>query len=394
MPRTRFGHLILAAGVAVTSFAAVPAARAGTAANEIPDKTWMTNGPVYAMAQLGNTIYLGGSFTEIRKKPPGQGGPSIAVNNLAALTVGGDPVQPVWNPSLNMVGKVLALAVSPDGTKVYVGGDFTGSIGDVTLKDIAIVDPVTGAPDPTFHPKMGALVRAFLPTPTKLYVGGDFERIDTKPIRTRLAAFDYSGNLDPNWIPTSDGVVRCLALSIDGATVFVGGNFTSIDGQPREALARVDATTGALDPWTPEINKPNVVAFGLVVTSRRIFAAMGGPNFVSAYTLTKGPSGKEVWHDHTSGNVQSIAKMGDQLVVGGHFVTIDEFRGPTGIPRIRIAAVNQLTGAVNMEWAPTLTGQFWGPWALLSSGPHVFVGGQFSNVSGVHQIDYCRFTFV
>ncbi len=69
-------------------------------------------------------------------------------------------------------------------------------------------------------------------------------------------------------------------------------------------------------------------------------------------------------------------------------------RGPTGIPRIRIAAVNQLTGAVNMDWAPTLTGQFWGPWALLSSGPHVFVGGQFSNVSGVHQIDYCRFTFV
>jgi len=49
--------------------------------------------------------------------------------------------------------------------------------------------------------------------------------------------------------------VRALALTGDSNTVYAGGDFTLIGGQPRNRLAAIDTTTAAIDPaWDPNVD--------------------------------------------------------------------------------------------------------------------------------------------
>ena len=51
--------ILVAAGVTLTF------APAAFALSTTPDSTWQTNGKVYAMVRVGNTIYIGGKFTRV-----------------------------------------------------------------------------------------------------------------------------------------------------------------------------------------------------------------------------------------------------------------------------------------------------------------------------------------
>ena len=84
-------HSARALAILIVSFVAFALATARPASatfSATPDPTWMTNGIVYAIAQSGNTIYIGGRFTSVRACPVGTTctGNVVAVNNLAALT--------------------------------------------------------------------------------------------------------------------------------------------------------------------------------------------------------------------------------------------------------------------------------------------------------------------
>jgi hypothetical protein len=76
---------------------------------------------VLAMQPVGGTVYVGGAFTNL-VPPAGSSAPGVTRNRLAAFDVASRSLLS-WNPDAN--GKVRALAVSADGTKLYVGGDFT-----------------------------------------------------------------------------------------------------------------------------------------------------------------------------------------------------------------------------------------------------------------------------
>ncbi len=68
----------------------------------------------------------------------------------------------------------------------------------------------------------------------------------------RLAAIDRAtGLVDPAWGAGQAGNALVFALRVHGAVVYVGGAFSSWAGQPRNSLAAVDLTTGALVPWAP-----------------------------------------------------------------------------------------------------------------------------------------------
>ena len=51
-----------------------------------------------------------------------------------------------------------------------------------------------------------------------------------------------------------------------------------------------------------------------------------------------------------------------------------------------------LDGTIDQAWQPSVTGNFFGPWVVMSNGNQLYVGGQFSSVSGVHQKFFARFT--
>ena len=137
----------VAAAVAVTvavlpaDAAPVPPSAAATLGNANPaDNTpHAQSGEVRAFAQVGNTIYVGGTFTNIKAA-------GAAQLDLAPLPVRLRPHhrrhQHTFLPQLD--GSVSALAISPDGQKLIVAGSFK-NVGGVARKNLVALDLNTGA---------------------------------------------------------------------------------------------------------------------------------------------------------------------------------------------------------------------------------------------------------
>src|SRR4030042_1805457 len=127
-----------------------------------------------------------------------------------------------------------------------------------------------------------------------IYAGGEFTSVGGQP-RNRLAA------LDPNpasptygqataWNPNADGAVRDFAHS--GSTVYAGGDFTSIGGQARNRIAALDATTGLATTWNPNAYERvrTLRLSGSTVYAGGNFTSVGGEtrNRIAALAATPG----------------------------------------------------------------------------------------------------------
>ena len=98
---------------------------------------------VHTFAQIGNTLYMGGKFLQVQH---GIGGPTFTQSYLAAFDVNTGEWIPTFNPVIDApVWKIMA---SPDGTKLFVGGEFTNVNGVANTTALAALDPATGAPVP------------------------------------------------------------------------------------------------------------------------------------------------------------------------------------------------------------------------------------------------------
>ncbi len=137
----------------------------------------MVNGSIYAVAPDGaGGWYIGGSFTTV-----GELGRSRLAHILPDKTVG------PWNPYANST--VYALAVSD--TVVYAGGYFS-SIGGQTRSGLAAIDAATGSAtawDPHAANKWGEVgeVEAIHISGTTVYIGGYFYSVAGQPLRTYFA---------------------------------------------------------------------------------------------------------------------------------------------------------------------------------------------------------------
>ena len=77
---------------------------------------------------------------------------------------------------------------------------------------------------------------------SEMVVGGDFDRVEnntrtTQYDRSNVFAFDATtGAIDQNFNPQVDNDVR--SLLVGGDSVYIGGGFKNVNGQPRAALAK------------------------------------------------------------------------------------------------------------------------------------------------------------
>ena len=146
--------------------------------------------------------------------------------------------------------QAFSIAASPDGSRIYVGGDFT-TVNGANVWRVAALDPGTGALIPSFLPKVAASVRAIVPTAgTRLpwravHRGGISPAAGWRPSRPPTAPSQ------PGRPRRTGGRVNALALSPDGTRMVVGGAFTTLNGSanPGYGLAAVDTLNGALLPW-------------------------------------------------------------------------------------------------------------------------------------------------
>ena len=66
--------------------------------------------------------------------------------------------------------------------------------------------------------------------------------------RNNIAALNATTGSATDWNPNAAGTVR--ALAVNGTTVYAGGEFTNIGGQPRNGIAAINAA-GSATAWNP-----------------------------------------------------------------------------------------------------------------------------------------------
>lgn len=379
------------------------------AISRTPSKSWTTNGTVFATAlsEDRSTLYVGGDFTQVREGSRSSPGESLAVGGVAAIEVAtGTPVRS-WNPRVSGdASTVRSLAVK--NGQVFIGGNFT-TVGDEPRRNLAAVDAASGRVVNSFAPEVGDInsnVYTLLADGSRLYAGGKFDTVNGSS-RGNLAAFELAtGALDSTWKPRASSVVRDLELAANGASIFMSGAFSRATGSdggsaaPRQSIARVYTNTGGLHPWTVPsgtIAGPQT-GWDIAVTSTRLYGGFGrGPNYAAAFRLDNGDSGTQVWRYHTVGNVQTVALSPDRsrLFIGGHFGTRRLQQSVCGGTNNLhgLASLNPSTGAIYCDWLPSLDGSRYhnGAWDLIVAGDHLWVGGQFTGVSGTAQKSLARF---
>jgi hypothetical protein len=176
------------------------------------------NGPVLVLLTDGNRLYVGGAFGSI-------GG--VAKANLAALDVGSLGVVGGFSPQPN--GEVRSLDAGAGA--LYVAGGFT-NIGGRARNRVARLDPATGALDQRFTPQLGAesvgtgnrvMSIDLAPNGSRVFVGGEFTQANGDTARDYVTGLDpISGaNAGPAFANVPDQVQE-IEVSPDGTRVFAG----------------------------------------------------------------------------------------------------------------------------------------------------------------------------
>ena len=100
-------------------------------------------------------------------------------------------------------------------------------------------------PGDGFNPGADSYVTALaVQADGKIVVGGWFTTLGGQP-RNYIGRLNADGTLDTTFNPGADGYVSALAVQEDGKIV-VGGDFTTLGGQTRHAIGRLNAD-GTLD---------------------------------------------------------------------------------------------------------------------------------------------------
>jgi hypothetical protein len=226
----------------------------------------VSGGDVLALAVVGNEVYVGGSFTSA-------GG--VSANRVARFNTATNTWSSLGTGSSNGVsgGNVYALAVV--GNEVYVGGNFT-SAGGVSANRVARFNTLTntwsalgtGSSNGVFG-NVGALAVVG----NEVVVGGGFTSAGGVSANS-VARFNTLTN---TWSAlgtgSSNGVSGpVFALAVVGNEVVVGGNFTSAGGVSANRVARFNTQTNTWSSLgTGSSNGVNDVVNALAVVGNEVY---------------------------------------------------------------------------------------------------------------------------
>ena len=208
--------------------------------------TVQIDGVVWSQAIKGTTVYAGGKFQNARPAGAAAGTSLTPRSNLLSYSLTTGVLNTSFAPSLN--AQVLAVALTPDGSKLFVGGDFTTADGGTTHNRIAEYDTASGALVSSFTASVNGQVTSIATTSSTVYIGGAFTSVNGVS-RNHLAAFTISSGALTNWKPAADGLVKALVVTPDNSMVIAGGQFQMINGATANGLAALSTTTGSLQPW-------------------------------------------------------------------------------------------------------------------------------------------------
>lgn len=325
-------------------------------------------GAVHAFARQNGKLYLGGFVSSIG------GQPRSLVGAVDASTGAVLPFDPHVHSNSGVVDALLATP-----TALYIGGSSIDTIGGQPRNDAGAVDPASAAVLPwDAHPSDG--VASFAVHPAGILVGGSFNSVNGQS-RANLAAIDLSTGRATTWKPRTDldptigENVRTLLLS--GSTIYVGGLFRTIDGQPRANLAAI-STSGTVLPFRADAT--GAVLTGQVETlALRNSTLYVGGNFTSVAGTTRNhlaavdatTGALQGWNPNANAIVRALVAVGSTVYAGGEFTMVN------GVANRRLSSIDATTGAPGPDSATSDT-----VWSLSSDGTNVYAGGFFDSVNG------------
>ncbi|MGW0393721.1 DNRLRE domain-containing protein [Streptomyces sp. NPDC003042] len=361
--------------------------------------TWQPNGVVWALAEAGGTVFVGGTFSAVRPPAGGAGSERTAVNFAALDAATGAPTSCTLSFTVGSgTATVRALTVSPDKSTLYAGGYF-GAVNGTPVSSLVAIDVATCTVKPTFRPAFAATVRALAVTGDTVYAGGDFLTVAGQPRQRFAAVAAADGALRP-FTANADEPGRAVEVTPDGKNVLLGGDFFTVNGANTHALAVVDATSGALTKSYAGFIETNSVVKDIATDATGFYTAnegTGGGVFDGRIALDLAGFGQR-WRDTCLGATQAVLPHQNVLYSASHAhdcASVGEF--PDGQRHHLLAQPTASVG--KLGWAPDTNdgiGEGIGPRVMAVGATagvqYLWVGGEFTTVNGAAQQSLTRFS--
>lgn len=371
---------------------------------------WQTDAVVWALAYSRGVLYVGGSFQNVRPPGAAPGTSEVPQARLAAFDADTGEFISSWRPRV-AGGNVYSLNVSPDGSRLYVGGAFEHVDGGYRNKAAAF--DITSPRSPrllsyaTFGTNLNGKVNDIDSTNDTVWLGGKFTRANRQP-RDRVAAYEVStGNLTPFRVDlagaTQFNAPFVSTLEESNGRLYLGGMFHRVNGVDSHALGVVDAATGATDTGfdVPYIIPESYVVAAQVMDGRLYISGRadrtgGNPNRLEGMMAMDAQSGQILWGSdghRCLGDTFAILPVHGLLWTATHSHDCSAIGGhPEMRPRFYASILGQdpLTGEM-AHFYPEVGGSGNVPGsrnntrALATDGRRLFVGGGFLRVNGVRQ---------
>jgi hypothetical protein len=369
------------------------------------------DGRIDALTRVGNRIVAGGRFSKVR-----EAGSTTVLSrkNLFAFDAATGAIDRSFNPAPEG-GGVNALVSAPDGTAVFVGGQFHHIAGKGQA-GVAKLDVATGRLSEGFRPDVDGRVDALAVSGPRLFFAGEVTSVNgTK--RWGLAAVDVDdGVLEPGVAvkfsePGNEVLtVNRIAIRRDGSRMVAMGGFLKADGQDRPRLAVLDLDGGnaRVADWQSDgYEDPCSTSFGPTYI-RGVDISADGSFFVVATTGGKaralcdtvarfelGGTGSDIkptWVDPSGGDsFTGLAVTEAAIYVGGHPRWMNNpYNDGTGktaqpgigsVPRPGIAALDPTNG-LPLSWNPGREPRGLGVLAFLATPEGLWIGSDTDNVGG------------
>lgn len=374
----------------------------------------LVDGRVQAIAIDGDTVFVGGNFTQIQEP---LGGEVVDQPYLFAYSKSSGNIIRSFDPVLN--NEVYALETTGDGAGVFVGGVFSILNGETNNRGLLKLDDngdrVTG-----FIARPDALVRTLVRLDDTLYVGGNFASISQTPVEN-LAALDTStGAVDSRLDLDLDGVISTttangvqgvddIDITSDGRLMAVTGNFLSIDGfsRPRLALLELDGqarvstwNTNVFDGDCPSTIFPNYI-LGIdiapddsyLITGSSGFRRRGEPNCDTTVRFEiddlTNDDVQPTWVNYTGGDsVYDVVATDHAVYIGGHFEFLNNDTGtgnrggPGSAERRGLAALDPKNGLTLLKWRSDRSPRGRGTFALIAEDEGLYIGDDTDFLNG------------
>ncbi len=356
-----------------------------------------------AITQIGDRLYVGGKFQDVTNGRRTESQPY-----LAAFDVDTGAWIESFAPDIDW--SVFALAPSPGGDRLFVGGEFT-TAGKAGTAAFVALDPTTGQVDESFDIQvtrewsdLAPRVHAMDVHEDWLYIGGAFSHVTGTNVRlqsSRVARISLStGQPDVNWKPyVSGGSIWEIEASTRGDRVYLGGTHLLTQGEVTKGFSVVDTTTAQLVPGIPlDYGVTNhthrggiegyVFVAAIVEVGNRVFTGGQKHNLVFAkrgnMTVLRTHQTNKWTADFGGGDFQAIAVAGDVLFASCHcWGLVHELGTDYYRPARGVLAFDVNSGDHLEDYAPEMTGAD-GPWALhVADDDCLWIGSDIARSGGV-----------